>query len=108
VPETLLMATAGGAFAWHLLDEPKHGRFAAPGPIYASLSNDELSLTISVDQPVVDLMLTDEDDVANFRENFVTLPQGGRTSLAYMGSGEGLRARSLAGWHEVRLSRSPI
>jgi beta-mannosidase len=108
VPDTLLVGTAGEAFAWHLLDEPKHARFAAPEPIFASLSNDEHTLTISVDQPVVDLMLTDEDDVANFRENFVTLPQGGRTSLAYLGSGEGLKARSLAGWHVVRFTRSPI
>lgn len=108
VPDTLLVASYGGADAWILLAEPKNAKFAEPTPIYASMS-DEGILWIQTDQPVVDLMLTDSDDVANFGlNNFLTLPRAGKAWLNYSGAGEGLKARSLAGWHEVRLVRSPL
>lgn len=108
VPDTLLVASDGMNMAWMLLAEPKSARFAEPKSITASLS-EEGFLTIRLDQPVVDLMFTDTDDVANFPyHNFITLPQGGFVALSYLGDGEGLKARSLAGWHEVRVTRSPI
>ncbi len=108
VPDTLLLASDGTNTSWMLLAEPKNARLPEPQPIYASMSDEGL-LWIRVDQPVVDLMLTDKDDVANFHlNNFLTLPQGGKVWLDYWGDGEGLKARSLAGWHEVRLTRSPI
>jgi beta-galactosidase/beta-glucuronidase len=95
------------AFAWHLLAEPKQARFDPPEPILASIA-EEGYLTLQTSQPVVDLMVTDEDDVANLIDNFATVVQPGTFALRYLGSGDGLKARSLAGWHQVILTRSPL
>jgi len=78
-----------------------------PAPLTASLA-DEGYLTIQTTQPLVDFMVTDVDDVANMIDNFATIVQPGIFALRYQGSGEGLKARSLAGWHEVRITRSPL
>ena len=107
VPDTILVATWGDNHAWQLLAEPKQARLPDPAPLVASLA-DEGYLTIHTTQPLVDLMVTDEDDVANLVDNFATIVQPGIFALRYYGSGDDLRARSLAGWHEVRLTRSPI
>ncbi|MCC7229490.1 MAG: glycoside hydrolase family 2 protein [Fimbriimonadaceae bacterium] len=108
VPETLLVAATEEVSAWQLLDEPKHARFGEPKPIYASMANHEGALTLRLDQPVVDLFLSDEDGVGQFGDNFVTCPSAGVIQVRYWGTGGGLKARSLAGGHEVRLSRSPL
>jgi len=107
VPDTILVASWGDVTAWTLLAEPKQARFAPASPILASTS-DEGYLTLKLDAPAVDLMLTDEDDVANFHDNFVTAVRPGIVQVRYWGSGEGLKARSLAGWHPIRVTRSPV
>ena len=107
VPDTILVATWGDHHAWQLLAEPKQARFSMPAPLTASLA-DEGYLTIQTTQPLVDFMVTDVDDVANMIDNFATIVQPGIFALRYQGSGEGLKARSLAGWHEVRITRSPL
>jgi beta-mannosidase len=107
VPDTLLHATAGDAYSWMLLAEPKQAKFPDPCPILASTS-EEGFLTLRVSTPVVDLMLTDENDVGHFGHNFAILPEAGTYTIPYGGTGEGLMARSLAGWHRIELTRSPI
>jgi hypothetical protein len=107
VPDTLLYATAGDAYSWMLLAEPKQAKFPDPCPILASTS-EEGFLTLQVSTPVVDLMLTDENDVGHFGHNFAILPEAGTYTIPYGGTGEGLMARSLAGWHRIELTRSPI
>ncbi|MBC8066442.1 MAG: glycoside hydrolase family 2 protein [Chlorobia bacterium] len=107
VPDTLLVASWGENLAWQLLAEPKNARFAPPTPIEATLHYDGF-LVLSVSQPVVDLMVTDTNDVQFMVDNFATVPQAAKFALRYEGDGEGLKARSLAGWHEVRVTKSPI
>lgn len=107
VPDTLLVASWDTNEAWALLAEPKNARFAEPEPIIASLHHDGF-LVMQTTQPVVDLMVTDENDVAFMIDNFATIPYAAKFALRYEGDGEGLKARSLAGWHEVQLTRSPL
>ncbi len=107
VPDTLLVATWDENEAWALLAEPKNARLAEPAPILATLYHDGY-LVMQTTQPVVDLMVTDENDVQYMVDNFATIPFPAKFALRYEGDGEGLKARSLAGWHEVHVTRSPI
>lgn len=110
-PDTILVASAqmrdDDVTAWTLLAEPKQTRLPDPEPILVSLAS-EGYLSMVLTTPVVDLMFTDADDVTNFHDNFVTTVRPGRIALRYWGSGEGLKARSLAGYHQVKLTRSPL
>ena len=92
---------------WRLLVEPKEARFPAPVPLVAS-NREEGTLSIRFDAPVVDLMLSVDGDMSVFEDNFVTVEAPGvrhfraRTPIARF------EARSLAGAHAVRMTRSPL
>lgn len=95
------------AATWALLAEPKNARWPMPEPITVSISREDV-LQFQTSQPLVDLMFTDSEDVANFPDNFLTLIQPGKHEIRYHGSGDRLRARSLAGWHQIRLVKTPL
>lgn len=108
VHETILIADAFGAEdAWMLLNEPKAMRLAAPSPLLVS-THEEGVLQIKSEGPVVDLMLTSDGDPSPFLDNFLT---SGKPTTFYVRYGklpETIEARSLAGHHAVRVTRSPI
>ena len=107
-PDTILIARSDvSAPTWALLSEPKQARFAPAMSIVASVA-EEGFLLLKLEAPVVDLMLTDDDDVANFYDNFLTVMEPGVVRVRYSGDGLGLQARSLAGWHPVSVTRSPV
>lgn len=106
-PETILFAsTDEGGETWQLLDEPKNSRFADPKPILVSTAG-EGYLTIRLDAPVVDLMLTSEGDPSAFKDNFLTSP-GGIVIVECDKLPDQIEARSLAGFHAVQVTRSPL
>jgi len=107
VRETILMAEASGATpAWMLLDEPKAMRFGPPTPLLISTSEEGI-LTIQLDSLVVDLMLTADGDPSPFKDNFITSPAG-VIEVRCDKLPEMIEARSLAGEHKIRVTRSRI
>lgn len=110
VPETLLFGIAEEGSAWHLLAEPKETQFANPGVIIGSnnVSGESGLFVIQVDGPVVDLMLSVDGDTAPFAENFLTLPEAGTYEIVVNHTISHFEARSLAGEHPTRMTRSPL
>lgn len=106
VPETLVTATFAGRHAWQLLGEPKQTRQPAPAKLLIS-SATEGELSVRVTAPVVDLMLTVAGSPSPFVDNFLTLGPGTHRVRLAGPVGE-IEARSLAGHHTVRITRSPI
>jgi beta-mannosidase len=106
VPETLLVATFEDAETWQLVGEPKATRFSTPSPIVASTWEEGL-LYLKFDGPVVDLLLSSDGDTAPFLDNFITTADG-YAAVRVAKKIERLEARSLAGYHPVRLTRSPL
>lgn len=106
VSETLLVAEFAEASTWQLVGEPKSTRFSVPTPITVSTAEEDY-LVLKFDGPVVDLMLSTEGETAPFQDNFITAPDGPvyvRVSKRI----ERIEARSLAGYHPIRLTRSPL
>lgn len=103
-PDTIVSAFD----SWRLLAEPKEARFAPPCPILASSADTEDWINIRLDSPVVDLMLTVDGDPAPFVDNFITVLEPGVVRLQVNGPIRKFEARSLAGKHEVVMTRSPI
>ncbi|HEY6081288.1 MAG TPA: hypothetical protein VIW29_20880 [Polyangiaceae bacterium] len=101
----LLFAELGGLTAWALTLEPKALQLGPPAPLEVSLSA-ELGLGLRSPGPLVDLWLTDAHGARHFVDNLVTLPGAATVELGYTGAGQGLRARSLAGEHELRVTRA--
>jgi beta-mannosidase len=104
---TLLTAELGGARATLLLAEPRELELGAPAELTVSLMS-EGELRLESPTPLVDLCLWDDEGTAAFAENALTLPEPGVLSLGYEGSGQGLRARSLAGEHRVAFTRARL
>ncbi|MFW5698072.1 MAG: hypothetical protein ACOCX1_05920, partial [Fimbriimonadaceae bacterium] len=111
--EGLMSVLAGDELlAWQLMGEPKHGKFG-PARISASLNGGE-GLTLRIEGPVVDLMVYDPEDPENVYSEaetklrgpvMITSPFGGIYELHAEHPPKELYARSLAGYHEVRISR---
>jgi beta-mannosidase len=109
VPDVLLTATDadGEATTWQLLAEPKAARLPTPEPLTISTSSEGI-LTILTTTPVVDLMLTEDGSPGPFLDNFITLPQAGLIAVRISRVPDAIEARSLAGEHKVKITRSPI
>jgi beta-mannosidase len=109
VPDTILFASFGDdreLTTWQLLGEPKNSRFADPAPLLISTAEEGV-LMLKLDTPVVDLMLTDEGDPSPFLDNFITSP-GGVVPVRIGAMPGTVEARSLAGEHVVKVTRSPL
>jgi hypothetical protein len=100
-PGALVTATFGPARASLLCSEPKELELPPAEELEASLL--EGALVISAPTPLVDLWLWDEHGSAAFADNALTVAEPGLVRVAYRGDGKGLRARSLAGEHPLRL-----
>lgn len=116
-PDTLITAwtDAGHTPVWHLLDEPKNMRWGSANPILGSTMepdtlhrNDGPYFAIALDGPVVDLMLSVDGDTSVFMENFITVASGGVVEIPVTEPITHFEARSLAGHHETRMTRSPL
>ena len=106
-PDVLLVARWAGDETWRLFTEPKLARFAPPTALVVSTAGDGY-VEIRTDTPLVDLWLTVEGSVAPFDENFVTVAEPGVFRVATRMPISNLAARSLAGRHEVRTTRSTL
>jgi beta-mannosidase len=96
---TLVVAAFAGTRTWRLLAEPKDARLPQP-VLTARLDDGRLWLRTSA--PVVDLFLWDAGGGLVLEENYLTLPTAGEVAVPVSGTLRGeLRARSLAGRHEV-------
>ncbi|MDR3687964.1 MAG: glycoside hydrolase family 2 TIM barrel-domain containing protein [Fimbriimonas sp.] len=109
VPDVLM--TAGDIFGeihtWQLISEPKSARFAPSDTLVVSTWAEDL-LTIKTEVPLVDLMLTENGSTAKFRTNFVTIAEPGVFTVEIDKAPTTIEARSLAGVHRVKLTRSPL
>jgi beta-mannosidase len=103
--EVLLVARLNELSAVRLLAEPKHVALAA---VPLDVVHDGFALSVSSPAPVVDLFLWDEGSELELLDNFVTLPEPGCLTLRVRGTPTELRARSLAGRHDVSLAGGPI
>ena len=106
-PDVLLVADWAGDRTWRLLGEPKSARFAPPAELVASTSGDGY-LEIRTTTPLVDLWLTVDGSVEPFEENFLTFSIPGVYRVRTNGEIRTLEARSLAGRHRVRTTRSAL
>ena len=106
-PETIVVAEWAGDRTWRLLGEPKNARVAPPAELVVSTAPDG-RLSIRTTVPVVDLWLTSEGSVEPFEENFVTFAVPGVHEVRVNRELGKVEARSLAGRHPVRLTRSPL
>jgi beta-mannosidase len=107
VSETVLIASATGADStWMLLNEPKLMRLAPPSLLTVSTHAPGV-LQIASDAPVFDLMLTSDGDPSPFKDNFVTSVDG-FIEVRCEKLPETIEARSLAGEHRLRVTRSPL
>lgn len=97
---TLLWAEYGPVNAWSLLVDPKLAAVPEPQPIGIKLEAD--ILTLMLESPVVDLMLTSDGDPTPFESNFITSPAGGELSVRLKQPVSKIELRSLAGHHPVR------
>ncbi len=109
VPDVLLSAVDddGDLMAWQLLAEPKSARFAAPAPLVIS-TNEEGVLSILTTTPLVDLMLTEDGAPSPVIDHFVTVPEPGVFAVRIKYVPKSIEARSLAGIHQVKVTRSPL
>jgi len=107
VHETILIASATEVEpTWMLLNEPKSMRLSPPSPLLISTHTAGV-LRIQSDTPVFDLMLTSDGDPSPFIDNFVTSIDG-IIELRCDKLPDTIEARSLAGQHRVKATRSPI
>lgn len=106
-PAVLLVAEWAGDLTWRLLAEPKNARFATPAPLVVSTHGDGY-LDIETTAPLVDLWLTVEGSTAPFVDNFITVPTASVIRIAVHDEVTKLEARSLAGHHPVKFTRSPL
>ncbi len=106
-PDVLITAEWAGDKTWRLLSEPKSARFAPATELLVSNAADG-RISIRTSTPVVDLWLTVDGSTAPLLENFATFPTAGVYELEVEGEITALEARSLAGRHPVRITRSPL
>ena len=93
--------------AWQLLAEPKAARFAVAQPLIISTASEGV-LVISSSTPLVDLMLTEDGSPSPFIDNFITQPTPGVFEVRVSRLPDAIEARSLAGEHKVKITRSPL
>ena len=118
VPDTLIYVKTFRGHTWHLLGEPKEMNFAKPtmilgsnNPEHYSSRHEALSgdrFQIQVDGPVVDLMLSVDGDTHSFIDNFLTFDEAGTYDIDVRHPITHFEARSLAGEHPTRMTRSPL
>lgn len=106
-PDVLLVADWGGDKTWRLLSEPKSARFAPAAELVVSTAGDG-HIEIRTTTPLVDLWLTSDGSTEPFIGNFLTFPTPGVYEVDVKGEITKLEARSLAGRHPVRLTRSSL
>jgi len=109
VPDVLLTATDedGAQSTWQLLAEPKSARLPSPEPLIVSTAEEGV-LTILCSTPLVDLMLTEDGSPSPFVDNFITMPQAGVFAVRVSRVPDAIEARSLAGEHKIKVTRSPL
>jgi len=109
VPDVLLAATDedGDLMTWQLLAEPKAARFAEPETLIVSTNREGL-LMIQTSTPLVDLMLTEDGSPGCFIDNFITFTQPGVFGVRVTRVPDTIEARSLAGEHRIKITRSPL
>jgi beta-mannosidase len=107
VPDILIVGGDAAHQTWQLAVEPKAARCAEPEPILVSTHSDG-ALRIRTDTPLVDLFLSSNGSTRPFLENFVTVPEPGTFEVQVWQECPNLVARSLAGFHPVRVTRSPL
>ncbi|MEI7985990.1 MAG: hypothetical protein WCI55_10205 [Armatimonadota bacterium] len=117
VPDTLIFGWGPYGDAWHLMGEPKEMNYASPTLILGSNNLEHQTFdepfegdrfSIKIDQPVVDLMLTVDGDTGVFIDNFLTFDEAGVYEIVVNHPITHFEARSLAGEHGTRLTRSPL
>ena len=118
MPDTLIYVKTFRGHTWHLLGEPKEMNFAKPtmilgsnNPEHYSSRHEALSgdrFQIQVDGPVVDLMLSVDGDTHSFIDNFLTFDEAGTYDIDVRHPITHFEARSLAGEHPTRMTRSPL
>lgn len=118
ITDTMIYVWGDGGHTWHLLAEPKEMNFAPPCRILGS--NQPVSyptrhdydtghrFEIEIDGPVVDLMLSVDGDTAPFERNFETFDEAGIYEIQVNRQITHFEARSLAGEHPTRMTRSPL
>ena len=106
-PDVLLVADWAGDKTWRLLGEPKNARFAPPAELVVSTAGDGI-VSIRTTTPIVDLWLTVDGSVEPFETNFGTCPTPGVYDFKVNREITTLEARSLAGWHPIRMTRSAL
>lgn len=114
--ETLVVAYWESAWGWTLLCEPKDAR-PAKFEVHASSAGAD-GLILRAEGPVVDLCLGGYGWEHGLSDGgplqgpgtqiFVTLPERGDYEMSFLKAPTRLRGRSLAGWHEIRVSRAPL
>jgi beta-mannosidase len=105
--DALVVASFEGATATSLLVEPKELALQPPAPLDVSLAGDG-ELAIFCPKPLVDLVFWDEQGTEGFAKNAITTSRPGVVRVGYRGQGRGLRARSLAGEHALRVTRAKL
>ncbi len=107
VPQTIVSASWREATAWQLLAEPKQVRLPEPAPLLISTAEDGV-LVVQSRVPVIDLVFTDAGSTKPFDDNVFTVTEAGTFVVPLVSNPSKIEARSLAGTHEVRLTRSPL
>lgn len=108
-PDVIIVAEDlfGSAQSWKLIAEPKSARYAPAQPLVVSTYQDGV-LTIKTETPLVDLMLTEDGAPTPFVDNFVTIATPGVFEIRVNRVPDSLEARSLAGFHQIKFTRSPL
>jgi beta-mannosidase len=101
--DTVVLAWVDAQQSFLLLTEPKNLNLSS-----LALSVEVFSdyITVTLDGPVIDLCLWDDQGSATFYDNFVTKLSPGTIDLRYCGTLTQIHARSLGGRHDVLLKKS--
>jgi beta-mannosidase len=105
--DCVVVARFAGAQASTIVVEPKDLQLGAPATLDVSLAGDG-EVALSSPTPLLDLVLWDEHGTARFDDNVLTSSKPGVLRVGYRGDGRGLRARSLAGDHALRITRAKL
>jgi hypothetical protein len=101
--DTVVLAWVDAQQSFLLLTEPKDLNLAAPA---LSVEVFPEYITLTLDTPVIDLCLWDEQGKATFYDNFVTKLSPGTIDIRYCGTLTKIHARSLGGRHDVFFKKS--
>ncbi len=107
VPEILILGGDALNLTWQLAAEPKAARLPAPSPLIVSTHTDG-RLQVRTETPLVDLFLSSNGSSRPFLDNFLTIAKPGVFDVQVWEEFPDLKARSLAGLHEVKLVPGPL